>query len=130
MKNSTKNLLVAFLVTALGIGGFSTAVRGESKNEEQQEQQLAAKLRPYAKITPEEAKKAAQVTLRGDIEEVELDVNENRSLYYEVESAKTVVYIDAGSGKVLGSEPAGKEDAVEDSLESTIKIPDSVQLPY
>ena len=130
MKNSTKNLLVAFLVTALGIGVFSTAVRAESKNEEQQEQQLAAKLRPYAKITPEQAKKAAQVTLRGDIEEVELDVNENRSLYYEVESAKTVVYIDAGSGKVLGSEPAGKEGAVEDSLESTIKIPDSVQLPY
>ncbi|KST70304.1 hypothetical protein BC008_44685 [Mastigocoleus testarum BC008] len=59
-----------------------------------------------------------------------MDVNENHGLYYEVESAKTVVYINARSGKVLGSESASKEDAVEDSLESSIKIPDSVQLPY
>ncbi len=128
-KNSTKTLLAAFLVTTLGVAGVSTVVLAESASEEQKEEQLTTKLRPYAKITPEQAKKAAQATLKSEVEEVELDANENRSLYYEVESEKTVVYVDAGNGKVLGSEPAGKEGAVEDSLESSIKVPDSVQIP-
>lgn len=129
MKNSTKTLLAAFLVTTLGVAGVSTVVQAESVSEEQKEEQLTTKLRAYAKITPEQAKKAAQATLKSEVEEVELDTNENRSLYYEVESEKTVVYVDAGNGKVLGSEPAGKEGAVEDSLESSIKVPDSVQIP-
>lgn len=129
MKNSNKTLLAALLVTVLGLGGVSTIVLAESTNEEQKEEQLEAKLRPYAKITSEEAKKAAQMTLQGGVEEVELDANENRSLYYEVESEKTVIYVDAGNGKVLGSEPAGKEGTVEDTLESSIKVPDNVQLP-
>ncbi len=128
-KNSTKTLLATFLVTTLGVAGVSTVVLAESASEEQKEEQLTTKLRPYAKITPEQAKKAAQATLKSEVEEVELDANENRSLYYEVESEKTVVYVDAGNGKVLGSEPAGKEGAVEDSLESSIKVPDSVQIP-
>ncbi|KST67400.1 PepSY domain-containing protein [Mastigocoleus testarum] len=129
MENSIKALLTTLLVTTLGVAGVSPVVRAESPNEEQQERQIAAKLRPYAKITAEQAKKAAQSTLKGEVEEVELDANENRSLYYEVESEKTVVYVDAGNGKVLGSEPAGKEGAVEDSLQSSVKVPNSVQLP-
>ncbi len=129
MKNSNKTLLAALLVTVLGVVGVSTVVQAESASEEQKEEQLAIKLRPYAKITPEQAKKAAEATLKGEVEEVELDANKNRSLYYEVESEKIVVYIDAGNAKVLGSETAGKEGAVEDSLESSVKVPDSIQIP-
>lgn len=129
MKKSIETLLSILLFASLAVGGLTTVVRAESRQEELREEELSDQLRPYAKISPEQAKQAARSILNDEVEDVELDANRNRTLYYEVESATTIVYVDAGNGRVLGSEPVD-EDAVEDALQGSITVPIDIELDF
>ena len=109
MNNSTKTTLTAVLL-AIGAGGAAIlafplnnsqqaqAVDRKQElqeledadeaqelgdDEELDEQQEAARLRPLAKITPEQAQQAAQKVQSGEVKELELeDENGSISLFY------------------------------------------------
>ncbi|MDJ0714928.1 MAG: PepSY domain-containing protein [Prochloraceae cyanobacterium] len=150
MKKSIEAILASLFVgTTLGLGAMTAAVRAESQvnshleiaqtlknkgvetsEEKKREQQLAALLTPYAKITLEQAKQAALSEVNGEeIKEANIDVNKNRSLYYEVEMETRIVYVDAGNGKILGVETI-EQESIEANIQSSLKLPNSVNLVF
>ncbi len=101
----------------------------ESTSEQLQEQKLVPILSPYAKITLAQAKQAALREVDGEIKQANIDVNKNRSLYYEVEMKTQVVYVDAGNGQILGVETA-EQESIEAHIQSSLKLPDSVKVVF
>ena len=117
MKNSTKIALAALLATVIGAGGTAAVVYAENLEEQQETENLQS----LAKITLEQAKKAAEEALGGTASSVELEV-EDGSLVYEVEIGQTEAVVDAGNGEVLYTE---SEEANEAS-----RPQGSIQVPY
>lgn len=152
MKTSTKFLLTAAFVGTLGLGGLArsvyasqskpaVAIMPQSQNNTQiaeasdgdgevadkaEEQQEAARLQPLAKITPQQAQKAAQAAQGGTASFVKLD-NEDGSLVYKVTIAKAEVVVDAGNGKVLYTEKVNQED---DAAAEASRPKSSIQVPH
>ncbi len=90
-----------------------------------EEQQEAARLQALAKITPQQAQKAAQGAIGGTASRVKLD-DEDGSLVYKVKIAKTEVAVDAGNGKVLYTENVNQEDNAATEAKrpkSSIQVP-------
>jgi uncharacterized membrane protein YkoI len=122
MKNSRKVILTAVFVSTLGVAGLaqsvhakysstvmsqthSTQVAQASSNADQaaddaQDEQEAAKYQNLAKITPDQAQKAAEAAVKGKASSVKLE-NEDGNLIYEVVIGKKEIAVDVGNGKVL-----------------------------
>lgn len=155
MKNSIKAALAVGLATALGAGGFGLVANAkgnvpaasetriaqatdtevnegpedeakEGTEDEAQDAQEMAQYKSLAKITPQQAQKAAEASQGGTATKVELD-EEDGSLVYEVKVGKAEVLVDAGNGKVLKTEAKGQEenDAAEAKIRGSIQVPDT-----
>ena len=142
MKTSTKIALAAALVGTLGIGAVVRTVYaspshkivqvaeaddgdGET-NDDAHESQEAAKLQPLAKITAQQAQKAAETSANGKARGVKLE-NEDGNLVYAVEIGQQFVKVDAGNSKVLYTENANQEDEKNEASrpKSSIQVPDN-----
>ena len=151
MSTTKKIALAAALVATLGFAGLTrnvSAKQTESQltvnnrekteiaeasdsdgktNDDAEEKQEAAKYQSLAKITPEQAKAAAEAAVGGKAKEMELE-NEDGNLVYDVEIGKKEVIVDAGNGKVLYIEDESQEDdeATEANRpRSSIQVPDT-----
>ncbi|MBV6622548.1 MAG: PepSY domain-containing protein [Rivularia sp. (in: Bacteria)] len=149
--NTTKKIaLTAALVGTLGFAGLARNVSAKQTNsqltvpqyqttiaqasdgdgeinDDLEEKQEMAKYKSLAKITPEQAKAAAEAEIGGQASEVELE-NEDGNLVYEVEIGKKEVIVDAGNGKVLYTEDESQEDdeaAEANRPKSSIQVPDT-----
>ncbi len=141
MKTSTKIALTAALIGTLGIGAVVRTVYaspshkivqvaeaddgdGET-NDDAHESQEAAKLQPLAKITAQQAQKAAETSVNGKARGVKLE-NEDGNLVYAVEIGQQFVKVDAGNNKVLYTENASQEDEKNEASrpKSSIQVPD------
>ncbi len=94
--------------------------------DDAEEKQEATKLQALAKITPQQAQKAAETALGGKASRVKLD-NEDGNLVYKVTIGQTQVAVDAGNTKVLYTENINQPDseAAEASRpKSSIQVPD------
>jgi uncharacterized membrane protein YkoI len=89
--------------------------------EAQQEQ---AKLQPLAKITPLQAKKAAEATEGSKASDVQLE-NEDGNLVYTVTIKQKEIKVDAGNGKVLYAE----SDNQNDEKDAASRPKSSIQVP-
>lgn len=142
MKNSTKVVLAVAFVSTLSVAGF-TRVHASSSSTvmpqthsstlmaqasgETQDEQSGAKYQNLAKITPDQAKKAAETAGKGKASSVKLE-NEDGNLIYEVVVGKKEFVVDAGNGKVLYSTQVGQpeDEAAEASRpRSSIQVPDA-----
>ena len=73
------------------------------KNDDAQEQQESAQLQSLAKITPQQARTAAEAKQGGKASSVQLE-KEHGSVVYAVVIGKTEVTVDASNGQVLSTE--------------------------
>ena len=71
--------------------------------------QEEAQLRALARITSQQASRAAQAALPGTIRSVSLE-DEEGNLVYAVVIGTTQVKVDAGNGRVLYQEQVGQDD--------------------
>ena len=140
MKTSIKVILAAAFAGTLALGGLvkvghaqspvavmqqsqkaiQIAEAGETNDDEQEKSE--SQLQNLAKITPQQAKQAAETAVGGTATKVKLE-NENGSLIYAVEIGSKELTIDAGNGKVLSSENLGQGDKAEDAPKSSIQVP-------
>ncbi|MBE9125583.1 MULTISPECIES: PepSY domain-containing protein [unclassified Coleofasciculus] len=151
MNRSTQWILATAILGTLGLGGLvRTVYATQSKPavatitqhhtntqiaeasdgdgevpDDVEEQQEAARLQPLAKITPQQAKQAAEAAQGGTASRVTLD-NEDGNLVYTAIIGQTEVAVDAGNGKVLYTENMNQED---DANEAT-RPRSSIQVPY
>ncbi len=92
-------------------------------NDDAQDKQSQSKLQSLAKITPQQAKQAAETAVGGTATKVKLE-SENGNLVYAVEIGSKELTIDAGNGQVLSSENAGQGDNAEQSApKSSVQVP-------
>lgn len=102
----------------------ATAVKGsiqlpaEQSGVEVPDAQEEAQYASLARITPEQAKQAAQSAVPGSVTSVTLG-DEDGSLVYEVHSGNTEVLVDAGNGKVLHQEAADSGPETSEQGESS-----------
>ncbi|OKH52568.1 hypothetical protein NIES2101_14135 [Calothrix sp. HK-06] len=144
MKTSTKLVLATALLGTLGLGVLAKSVYANQSNpdaaivtspkfqiaeawddDDVKERQEAEKVQKLAKITPQQAQKAAEDHLKGKAKEVELE-NDNGNLVYEVTIGHIEVAVDAGNAKILYTEKIGEEydDATEAARpRSSIQVP-------
>jgi uncharacterized membrane protein YkoI len=135
MKTSSKLILATALLGSLGLGGLIRTVYANQSQptvaivphhntsiqiaeasdgdgeeaDDIEEKQEATKLQALAKITPQQAQKAAENSEGAKASKVHLD-NEDGNLIYKVIIAQTEVAVDAGNGKVLYNEQVNQED--------------------
>lgn len=101
--------------------------RDREVNDDAEEQQEATQLQKLAKITPQQARQAAQQEIGGQPNQVKLD-NEDGNLVYTVEIGQTEVKVDAGNGRVLYVEKPNQEDNEASEFShprSSIQVPQS-----
>lgn len=105
------------------------AVRGEDDEtkddakEQANEQQESLKLKALAKITPQQAQKAAEASHGGKSSRVKLE-NEDGNLVYAAVIGQKEVKVDAGNGQVLYTEVFNQEDKKTDA----VKMRSSIQV--
>lgn len=144
MKTSTNLILAATLLGTIGLGimirwvnaaqtqapvaivpeprklyqsvasGGDSEIKDDAK-EQAEEQQKSLKLKAFAKITPQQAQKAAEASQVGKSSRVKLE-NEDGNLVYAVVMGQKEVKVDAGNGKVLYTEVSNQEDQKNDTL--------------
>lgn len=154
MKNSTKIALAATLMGVLGLAGLSKTVsarpsepavaimpqhhnsnklqvaqatnsdRDSETNDDAREQEESTRLQSLAKITPEQAKQAAETAQGGRASSVKLE-NENGNLVYAVMVGQTEVKVDAGNGKVLYTDNPKAETNEGKRPHSSIRLSES-----
>jgi uncharacterized membrane protein YkoI len=81
----------------------------DDAKEQVNEQKESSKLKALAKVTPQQAKKAAEVAQGGKSSRVKLE-NEDGNLVYAVVIGQKEVKVDAGNGRVLYTEGLNQED--------------------
>jgi Peptidase propeptide and YPEB domain len=152
MKNPTKIALAASLIGILGIAGVAKNVSaspstigvtvmpqhhnstqvaeaaggdgdGET-NDDLIDKQEATRLQSLAKITSQQARKAAEADRRGKASSVKLE-NEDGNLVYSVAIGKDEVKVDAGNGKVLYTDNPKAETNEGKRPHSSIRISES-----
>jgi hypothetical protein len=123
MKTSVK-LVSLVIMTTLGIGGLAQMVSAQppaavgaaahptsqapqeasdgdgETNDDVQDPQESARLQALAKITPEQAQKAAETTMGKPADKVQIE-NDDGSLVYAVSFGQQEVKVDAGNGAIL-----------------------------
>jgi uncharacterized membrane protein YkoI len=100
---------------------------GDSEtNDDVNEQQEAAKLQSLAKISPQQAQRAAETAQGGKASSVKLE-NENGSLVYAVKIGQKEIKVDAGNGQVLYVENDNQENERNEASrpKSSIQVPNS-----
>ncbi len=108
----------------IGVKAEKSDGDGET-NDDANEQQENAKLQSLAKVTPEQAKKAAETSTGASASSVKLE-NEDGNLVYAVAIGKQEVKVDAGNGKVLYTENGEGNETNETSRpKSSIQVPQS-----
>lgn len=144
MKTSMKVILAAAFAGTLAVGGLvkvghaqspvtvmshqktiqiAEASDGDGETNDDGQEKSESQLQSLAKITPQQAKQAAETAVGGTAKKVKLE-NENGSLIYAVEIGSKELTIDAGNGKVLSSESLGQGDNAEQSApKSSIQVP-------
>lgn len=151
MNKSIKWILATAILGTLGLAGFARTVYATQSKpavaiasqhhtstqlaeasdgdgevpDDLEEQQEAAQLQALAKITPQQAKQAAETAQGGMASRVTLD-NEDGNLVYTAIIGQTEVAVDAGNGKVLYTENLNQE---EEANEAT-RPRSSIQVPY
>lgn len=139
MKTSTILILTAAAIATLGISGLAKLVHADSlqsklaamhtqalgksdgdgeTNDDVKESQT---LQSLAKITPQQARQAAEASVQGTASSVKLE-NENGSLVYTVAIGQTEVIVDAGNGKVLGRSTPNSESDEKTQPRSSIQV--------
>ena len=93
-------------------------------NDDAKEQQESQKLQPLAKITPQQAQQAAEASVKGSASNVKLE-SENGNLVYAVEIGQNEVTVDAGNGRVLGTNTPTSENNEKTQPRSSIQVPQS-----
>lgn len=84
--------------------------KGDSeKDDAAEDQQQSAKLRPLAKITPQQAQQAAETSQGSRASSVKLE-NDDGSVVYAVVIGQAEVKVDAGNGRVLYTENTQEND--------------------
>ncbi len=101
---------------------IAEASDGDGETNDDEEKQGASQLQSLAKITPQQAKQAAETAVGGTAKSVKLE-NENGNLVYAVKIGSTELTIDAGNGKVLSSESRGQGESAENAPKSSIQVP-------
>ncbi len=146
MKTSTKIALATVLVGTLGLGGLVRTVyaspaqsqvavmsdRQNAKslpeasdgdgetNDDAKEKQESSHLQSLAKITPEQARSAAEAAKGGTANTVKLE-NEDGNVVYSVSIGKQKISVDAGNGKILQTQSLKAEDKESISPRSSIQ---------
>jgi uncharacterized membrane protein YkoI len=95
-------------------------------NDDVKDQKASAKLQSLAKVTPEQAKLAAEKAQSGTAKSVKLE-NENGSVVYGVVIGQQDVKVDAGNGRVLYAEALNTKDEKSEAshAHSSIQIPEA-----
>jgi uncharacterized membrane protein YkoI len=95
-------------------------------NDDVKDQKESAKLQSLAKITPEQAKLAAEKAQSGTSKSVKLE-NENGSVVYGVVIGQQDVKVDAGNGQVLYAEALNSKDEKSEASHprSSIQVPEA-----
>ncbi len=137
--NTSGKIAVAAFLGSLGLAGLALTTdaapsfnnilvaqeRESETDDDAEDRQEAARLQPLAKITPQQARQAAEATQGGTASSVELG-NEDGNLVYEVTIGQTEVIVDAGNGKVLWTENVNQED---DEATEAARPRSSIQVP-
>jgi len=90
-------------------------------NDGAKEQTEAASLHSLAKITPQQAQKAAETVQKGRASRVKLE-NENGNLVYAVTIGQQELLVDAGNGRVLSSSNPNTEQNEGLQTRSSVQI--------
>ena len=102
-------------------------------NDDMKEQQESQKLQSLAKVTPQQAQQAAEASAKGTASSVKLE-NEDGNLVYAVAvsaprnsvgNGQNEVIVDAGNGKVLGTNTPNSENNEKAQPRSSIQVPQS-----
>jgi uncharacterized membrane protein YkoI len=94
---------------------------GDGEANDATEQQESQKLQSLAKITPQQAQQAAEASAKGTASRVKLE-NENGNLVYTVVIGQNEVIVDAGNGKVLGTNTPNNENNEKTQPRSSIQV--------
>lgn len=92
-------------------------------NDDAKDKQESTKLQSLAKITPQQARTAAEAAQGGKASSVKLE-NENGNVVYSVVIGKAEVIVDAGNARILSTENSqqgGKEGSEQNSPKSSIQ---------
>jgi len=132
MKTSVKLVSLA-IMTTLGIGGLAKMVSAQppttvvvaahptsqapkeasdgdgETNDDAQDPQESARLQALAKITPEQAQKAAETNMGKPADKVEIE-NDGGNLVYAVSFGQQDVKVDAGNGAILYTDNQHDQD--------------------
>ena len=91
-------------------------------NDDVKEQQESQKLQSFAKITPQQAQQSAEASVKGTTSNVKLE-SENGNLVYAIAVGQNEVIVDAGNGKVLGTNTPTSENNEKTQPRSSIQVP-------
>ncbi len=147
MKTSTKIALATVLVGTLGLGGLVRTVYaspaqsqvavmpdhtsskaapeasdgdGET-NDDAEDKQASSQLQSLAKITPEQARSAAEAAKGGTANSVKLE-NEDGNVVYSVAIGQQEISVDAGNGKILQTQSLKAEGKESVSPRSSVQV--------
>lgn len=148
MKTLTKSTIVVTLLGIVGLAGVVSVVRAvqpqairanakasanapdyrisdRETNDDAEEQQESAKLRPLATISPQQAQQAAEADRGGRARSVKLE-NDDGNLVYAVVIGQQEVKVDAGNGRVLYTEALNGDDDKNEASRprSSIQVPE------
>ncbi len=130
MKTLTKLILLSTFVGASAFLGLTYSVQAAQTNEnpliiklEEINPLIAqtSKLQKLAKITPQEAQKAAEAKIKGKSSSVKLE-NEEGNLIYAVVIGTKEVKVDAGNGQVLSVDNTNDEKDEGKTPVSSIQV--------
>jgi uncharacterized membrane protein YkoI len=105
----------------------ATEERGDREtNDDVNDRQEVAKLQSLAKISPQQAQRAAETAQGAKASSVKLE-NENGSLVYAVKIGQKEIKVDAGNGQVLYVENDNQENDQNEASrpKSSIQVPNS-----
>ncbi len=109
-------------ITSSSSTQVSQASRGDVEtNDSAKEQPKTANLHSLAKITPQQAQKAAETVQGGKASRVKLE-NENGNLVYAVTIGQQELLVDAGNGRVLSSSNPNTEQNEGLQTRSSVQI--------
>lgn len=86
----------------------------DEEKEVAEDRRESAKLQRLAKITPQQAQKAAETAQGGKSSRIMLE-NEDGNLVYTVAIGQKEVIVDAGNGRILYTETLNREDKVRET---------------
>jgi hypothetical protein len=146
MKTSIKIALATALVGTLGFGGlvrtvYASPAKSEvvamppnssnpkaeasdgdgETNDDAKENQQSSRLQSLAKITPQQAKAAAEAAKGGTASSVKLE-NEDGNVVYSVAIGQQEVSVDAGNGKILNTTNVKTESNESVSPRSSVQV--------